>query len=241
VFRLDEAWAAVDALDLKVSSATQLALYQAIAHVLRGRTFWLARDGQRRQAGVQDLVDAYRPAADRLIREDAEGGEDLLSPFERQESEHAFKGFVDAGAPEDLARRIATLGAQAPAMEITDLAVETGHDVASIARLYAHTGSALGLDRLRAAAAAVVPEDSYERAALRSLIVDLISDQTRRVRAVLAAAPGETPNEALSRWAAPRQAAIDRGRRTLEEIEQTPQGWTFAKLTLAASALRDVR
>jgi NAD-specific glutamate dehydrogenase len=113
--------------------------------------------------------------------------------------------------------------------------------VASIARLYADTGSGLGLDRLRVAAAAIAPEDAYERAALRSLIVDLITEQTRRVRAVLADAAGAPEAEALAQWMAPRQPAIARVRRTLEEIEQSPQGWTFAKLTLAASALRGVR
>jgi NAD-specific glutamate dehydrogenase len=61
------------------------------------------------------------------------------------------------------------------------------------------------------------------------------------VQTVLADAPQVAEGEALARWLAPRQPAIDRVRRTLAEIEQTPQGWTFAKLTLAASALRGVR
>jgi glutamate dehydrogenase len=238
VFRLDEAWASVDALDLKAPAAAQLALYQAIARVLRGQTFWLAREGVLQHSGVQALIDAYRPAVDLLMRGDAA---DLLSPFERDESQRVFQRFVDAGAPQDLAQRIASLSALAPATEIADLSAQTGRDVAAIARLYADTGSALSLDRLRAAAAAIAPGDAYERAALRSLIVDLISEQTRRVQAVLSDAPGGTETEALAQWLAPRETAIARVRRTLAEIEQTPQGWTFAKLTLAASALRGVR
>jgi glutamate dehydrogenase len=237
-FRLDEAWAAVDALDLKAPAAVQLALYRAIAQVLRGQTFWLAREGVLQHSGVQALIDAYRPAVDLLMGGDAA---DLLSPFEREESDRVFQGFVDAGAPQVLARRIANLSALAPATEIADLSAQTGRDLASIARLYAAAGSSLGLDRLRAAAAAIAPGDAYERAALRSLIVDLISEQTRRVRAVLADAEGATEAQALAQWLAPRDPAIGRARRTLAEIEQTPQGWTFAKLTLAASALRGVR
>jgi glutamate dehydrogenase len=238
VFRLDEAWARVDALDLKAPAAAQLALYQAIARVLRGQTYWLAREGGPPHGGVQALIDAYRPAVDILMRGDAA---DVLSPFERQESHRAFQSFVEMGAPQDLARRIASLSALAPATEIADLSTKTGRDVASIARLYAETGSALSLDRLRAAAAAIAPGDAYERAALRSLIVDLISEQTRRVQAVLEDAADACETEALAQWLTPRQPAIDRVRRTLAEIEQTPQGWTFAKLTLAASALRGVR
>jgi glutamate dehydrogenase len=241
VFRLDEAWASVDALDLKAPAAAQLALYQAIARVLRGQTYWLAREGVLQHSGVQALIDAYRPAVDLLMRDESEGRLDLLSPFEREESQRVLQAFVEAGAPEALARHIASLSALAPATEIADLSATTGRDVASIARLYAETGSALGLDRLRAAAAAIAPGDAYERAALRSLIVDLISEQTRRVQAVLADAAGAAEAEALATWLAPREPAIARVRRTLTEIEQTPQGWTFAKLTLAASALRGVR
>jgi glutamate dehydrogenase len=238
VFRLNEARACVDALDLKAPAKAQLALYQAIARVLRGQTYWLAREGRSPHDGVQALIDAYRPAADDLIRG---GAGDLLSPFEREESQRVFQRFVEAGAPGDLARRIADLSALAPATEIADLSAQTGRDVCAIARLYAETGSALGLDRLRAAAGALAPEDAYERAALRSLIVDLISEQTRRVQAVLDAASGAAEGEALAQWLSPRQPALARVHRTLAEIEQTPLGWTFAKLTLAASALRAVR
>jgi glutamate dehydrogenase len=238
VFRLDEAWACVDALDLKAPAAAQLALYQAIARVLRGQTYWLAKEGVLKHTRVQTLIDAYRPAADLLMGNDAS---DLLSPFEREESERAFQRFVEAGAPQALARKIASLSALAPATEIADLSTQTGRNVAQVARVYAETGSALGLDRLRAAAAAIPPGDAFERAALRSLIVDLISEQTRRVQAVLAEAEGVTEAQALAGWLKPREAAIARVRGALAEIEQTPQGWTFAKLTLAASALRGVR
>ncbi len=234
VFRLDEAWAKVDALDLKAPASAQLALYQAIARVLRGQTFWLAQGGGSRPGGVQGLIDAYRPAVDLLTLDDTDAGADLLSAFEREQVERTFRRFVDLGAPTDMARRVAKLSALAPATEIADLSAETGRDVAAIARLYAETGAALGLDRLRAAATAVAPGDAYERAALRGLIVELMSEQTRRTRSVLA-------EESLATWLAARQPAIVRARRTLEEIEQTPQGWTFAKLTLAASALRGVR
>jgi glutamate dehydrogenase len=241
VFRLDETWAGVDALDLKAPAKTQLALYQAIAAVLRGQTYWLAREGVLQHGGVQALIDAYRPAVDVLMRGGASGALELLSPFEGEEAQRAFQGFADGGAPQDLARRLSSLGALAPATEIADLAAETGRDVAAIARLYAQTGAALGLDRLRAAAAAIAPEDAYERAALRSLVVDLITEQTRRVSSVLGDAADGAEADALAHWISSRQAALDRVRRTLADIEQTPKGWTFAKLTLAASALRGVR
>ncbi len=233
VFRLDEAWAEVDALDLKVSADLQIALYQDIARALRGQTYWLARHPAGLGAGVQALIDAYRPTVDLLLDQ----GEGLLSAFERTAAEARYDAFVAQGAPQALARRVASLRALAPATEIADLARETGRDVQTVAGAFNAAGSAFGFDRLRAAASAIRPEDSYERIALRGLIIDLIEEQTGRTRTLLA----EGADTAAQAWLADRKPALDRALRTLDEIDQTPGGWTFAKLTIAASALRQVR
>ena len=67
VFRLEEAWAAITALDgTACPAAAQLALYQEAALVVRRQTYWLARRVAGQEASVQTLVEAYRPAADAL-------------------------------------------------------------------------------------------------------------------------------------------------------------------------------
>ncbi|MBI2248628.1 MAG: NAD-glutamate dehydrogenase, partial [Brevundimonas diminuta] len=66
VFRLDEAWKAVSALDLKIPAEAQTALYQEIALVLRRQTFWLARRAARTETTVGGMIAAYQPAADAL-------------------------------------------------------------------------------------------------------------------------------------------------------------------------------
>ena len=65
VFRLDEIWTALGALDMKIPAQTQLSLYQEVATVLRGHTFWFARHAMGEATTVQGLIDAYRPAATR--------------------------------------------------------------------------------------------------------------------------------------------------------------------------------
>jgi glutamate dehydrogenase len=79
IFRLDEAWSRISALDLKAPAEVQTALYQEVVMVHRRQTFWLARRAARGDATVQGLVDAYRDAADTLRG----AGARLLSPFER--------------------------------------------------------------------------------------------------------------------------------------------------------------
>ena len=241
VFRLDETWRAVDALDYRIPAEVQTALYREIARALRGQTYWLAQRAGGRNPGVQALIDAYRPAVDTL----QQAGASLLSEFEREAAETRARGFIAAGAPEALARTVAGLRALTGAVGVSDLARALGWPPAAMARLYSAVGSSFGYDRLRASAAEVRATDGYERAALRGLIVELIEQQAARTREI--AEQAKTPDAgedmavaqaAVDRWSEGRRAPVDRARRTLEEIEQTAGGWSFAKLTIANAALR---
>jgi glutamate dehydrogenase len=242
VFRLEEAWRAVDALDLVVPAAVQLSLYAEIARALRGQTYWLARR-LAPGVGVQALIDAYRPGADCLQSQ----GEGLLSAFEQDAALARFDAFIAAGAPEALARQVSALRSLTNAAEIVDLAREARWPVEAAARLFNAVGAAFGSDRLRAASAGVQPQDGYERAALRGLIVESLAEQAGRTRVLLAEACGpeagasaQAAAAAVADWARARQEAMDRAVRTFDEVEQAAGGWTFAKLTIANAAIRAV-
>jgi glutamate dehydrogenase len=241
MFRLDEVWRRVDGLDLKVPAAVQLRLYQEIATVQRGQTFWLARHANTKGATVQGLIDAYRPTADALKAE----GLSLLSPYERAAAEARAQAFTDAGAPADLAEVTALLRPMTAAVNIAELAADCGLAPVLAGRLYHEVGGAFGFDRMRAAAAAIPSSDPYERQALRGLIVDLMGEQFGRAKAVAA---GSTPESlaaahgvmsAIQAWIDPRKAAVGRADRTIADIEATADGWSFAKLTIANAALRE--
>ena len=241
VFRLDEAWRAVDALDYRVPAEAQTALYREIARALRGQTFWLAQRAGGRNPGVQALIDAYRPAVDTL----QQAGAGLLCDFEREALEARARDFTASGAPEDLARTVAGLRALTGAVGVSDLARSLRWPAEAMGRLYNAVGASFGYDRLRAAAAGVRAADAYERAALRGLIVELIEQQVARTREI--AEQAKTPDAvadmaaaqaAAARWSEGRREAVERARHTLDGIEQTTGGWSFAKLTIANAALR---
>ena len=240
VLRLDEAWRTVDALDYQIPAEAQLALYAEIARTLRGQTFWLAQRAEGRNPGVQALIDAYRPTVDALQA----AGDEVLSEFERGAVETRTGAFTTLGAPEELARTVARLGSLTGVVGISDLARALRWPAAEAARLYSAVGSAFGYDRLRAAASAITPIDRYERQALRSLVVDLIEQQVSRTREIAdacapeAAGDPEAAASSVAGWGEARRDAVERARRTVEGIEQTAGGWSFAKLTIANSALR---
>jgi glutamate dehydrogenase len=242
VFRLDEAWDAVSALDLKVPAETQTALYLEIATVLRRQAFWLARRAGKPGATVQGLIEAYRPAADALR---AAGG-DVLSRFEQGRLADRLKRFADMGVGEDMAQTISMLRPLVATADIGDLARETGWSEPRMARLYHQVGAAFDFDRLRVAAGAVPSGDHFDRLAVRRLIEDLMSEQVTLTRAVAKASdPAVGDSEAAAEAAVdayigPRADLVEGVRAAVDEIEASGTGWTFAKLTIANGQIRQV-
>jgi glutamate dehydrogenase len=108
-------------------------------------------------------------------------------------------------------------------------------------------GGQFGFDRMREAAAARAPADPYERIAVRRLIEDILAEQSALAQAIIAFAgppadPGDPARDvsAVTAWIAAHQGPVRAARRTLEEIEASPGGWTFAKLTIANAGLREL-
>ncbi|AQR63282.1 glutamate dehydrogenase [Brevundimonas sp. LM2] len=247
VFRLDEAWDAVSALDLKVPAETQTALYQEITLVLRRQTFWLARRASRESGTVQSLIAAYRPAADALR---AAGG-DVLSRFEQTRLQARLKRFADMGVGEDLAQTVSMLRPLVATADIGDLSRDAGGGEGGwteprMARLYHQVGAAFDFDRLRAAAGAVPSGDHFDRLAVRRLIEDLMGEQVTLTRSVAQASDPSvgdseaTAEAAVDAWIGPRQAMVEGVRSAVDEIEASGTGWTFAKLTIANGQIRSV-
>ncbi len=245
ILRFSDVWSRVAALDGKAPAAGQTALFGELVHVLRAQTFWLARRAGRETsttAGVQALVHAYRPAVDEL--KDLVPG--VLSPFEQKAAVRRAGAWIKAGAPKDVAHSVALMRPLTLAANLADLALAQAWPLAPAAFLYHRVGGLFGFDRLRAAAAASRGAgDPFERLASRRLIEDMSSEQDALAGAIMAdaAAPkaGDPPDAALAAvtaWVSNHAAAARAARRTLEEVEKAPGGWTFAKLTIANAALK---
>src|SRR5690606_18249915 len=104
-----------------------------------------------------------------------------------------------------------------------------------------------GFDRLRAAAGERISGDPFERTAVRRLIEDLLAQQTAVTAKVMkmagspdVGASREAAHNAAKTWAGRRDDVVAAARDTLAEIEAGGDGWSFAKLTLGAAALREL-
>ena len=115
-----------------------------------------------------------------------------------------------------------------------------------MARLYHQVGAAFYFDRLRAAAGSIPSADHFDRLAVRRLIEDLMNEQAVLTRAVAKVsdpsigASEETAETAVDAWIGPRLSVVEGVRASVDEIEQSGSGWTFAKLTIANATIRDL-
>ncbi|HEY2179522.1 MAG TPA: NAD-glutamate dehydrogenase [Caulobacteraceae bacterium] len=245
--RFSEAWARVERLDGKTAWPGQLVLFRELVNLIRGQTYWLARRAKDLPVGesrVQALITAYRPAVDAL-KEMVPG---VLSPFEQKAAVRRASAWVKAGAPKAVAHSVALMRPLTLSAPLSDLARQKGWPLRPAAILYHRVGGVFGFDKLRAAAASRAGGgDSYERLAVRRLLEDMIAEQAELAGTIMrdcgAPADGdkaELAAHAVTAWSADRADTVRMVRRTVEEIERAPGAWTFAKLTIANAALREL-
>ena len=239
----ETSWRTVERLDGKAPAAAQTALFKELSYGLRGMTYWLARRSMRESLGVETLVTAYQPAVDALKQHIP----NVLSPFERRAAVRRANAWTKLGAPKSLAHSIALMRPLTLSPTLADLAAGGNWPLPNAAFIYHRLGGALGFDRLRAAAAAAEGADEYERLAMRRLIEDLLTEQAALARAVMAHAvtphaPGRPDRDvaAVTSWSAAHAEPIRKAKAAIEEMEKAGGGWTFAKLTIAQAALREL-
>jgi glutamate dehydrogenase len=243
VLEIEPLWEAVATLDGKAPAEGQMALFRQIAQALRGATFWLARRAFREGLGVQALIARYAPGFGALKRLTP----DTVTEVEKASIEDRWRGLVELGAPREEARAVAILQSLTTAADLVDLAEASSWSVANVSRIYNAAGGAFAFDRLRSAAGTYRVGDTFERTALRRLIEDMLAEQTQLARAIMgfagseqAGADAASAKAAVGSWAALRRDQVRLACRTIEEIDAAGGPWTFAKLTIANAALREL-
>ena len=236
-------WDSVAALDGKAPAAGQMALFRRLSAALRGSTFWLARRAARDKLQVDALIRLYGPSFQSLLKLMPA----ILSPIEQAGVETRVRHLVEAGAPIDKARAVAVLQPMTIAGDLVDLAEASSWPLDCVARLYHTVGDSFGFDKVRGAAGGYAVGDSFERMALRRLIEDLLTQQADLTRAIMAFAGSAQAADdtasahlAAGAWSALRHDKVMVARRTIDDIEGSSGPWTFAKLTIANAALREL-
>jgi glutamate dehydrogenase len=222
---------AIDELDNKVSGKLQLELYATIEALLLDRIVWFVRNVDVSKS-LADVVEHYRAGIEAV----ADALHSVLSEEAGKALAARTRELMDAGVPEELARKIANLRALSAAPDIVSVADRTGKPVQDVAATYFAAGAFFQLDRIANAARGIHVTDYFDRLALDRAL-DTIGSAERRLTAEMVG-NGVTGPQAVDAWVAPRAGEVERIRAAVHGIASS--GLTLSKLSVAASLLGDL-
>jgi glutamate dehydrogenase len=189
LFDIGKLWADIDAAQL--TETGRLTLFELVTAGLRAQMADLLRT---MPAGLQpgEMVTTLAPGVGRLS---AKVGE-LLQGEGRRASQALADRLDAAGAPADIAARIARLFDLDGAIGLAALGARSGVDETALTRAFTHVGEALGLDWAQTTALRLRPTDPWERLLTAGLARDF---QQMRLD-FLARIGGKDPEKAVEAW-----------------------------------------
>jgi len=232
IFDMRKLWARIEGLDNKITAKLQYGMMYQTSRLLRHATYWLLTH-RRRELHVDTAVREFA----RGVRElEAEIGHVLVG-IDRERFELVRQEHVDAGAPAELAARIASLDSNNMALDIVELATKFGTRVLEVARVYFEVGACIGLDWLRNQVEQLPVEGPWQAVARTGLRDNALRIHRKLTERVLAREERGTAQARVASWVASSGDVLTHWQRTLTEM-RTAGTADFATLTVGVETVR---
>jgi glutamate dehydrogenase len=229
VFDLPALWAAIEGLDGTVAARVQVEMLRDIAGLVEHEAAWLLRNS-RLDLGRETArfaTDGRRLAA---------ALDDLLPEAERARLDARAGRLAEAGVPDELSRRLASIPFLLSALEIVELGGRTQAPVERAAQVYYAVGARFALDDMRAAARRLPAETSWQKEAAEAVIDDLFAVQADF--AALALNHGNGAGDPVAAWANSRAAALAPAEAIAADLRAAASAPDLAMLVVATRQLR---
>ncbi|CAN5845812.1 NAD-glutamate dehydrogenase [soil metagenome] len=234
IFDLRSLWSQIEALDNQVESEIQTNMLLDARKLVERATRWLLRN-RRSPLDIAETVAQFTEGAGEL----ANLIPDLMLESDRQTLETTTEECVNAGVPNDLANRVATLNAMFSALDIVEVATTTGQPVETTAAVYFTLGERLKIHWLREHIQDLPRNNRWEMLSRAALRDDLFDQEATITAEVLREVPDgdASPEERVESWIQSTQEAVERVLQVLRDINSSG---TFDLSTLSV-ALRETR
>jgi glutamate dehydrogenase len=207
-----ELWAEIEALDSKVAEGTQVDAVMQVWSLLRHMTRWLlnrpggtleiAANVERYQAGVSALRKALPEA---------------LTPTGRGDFACSQEKWEGLGLPAELSVRLARLSELRAALDMVEVAQQTGEPVEKVASVFYELGEALDLEWLRGQIEAL-PVEGHWHAQARGSLLDELNHQHRALAQQVLKLGGGKDVSPVQAWLQRDDATLQHTRGMLAEI-----------------------
>ncbi|MTD13467.1 NAD-glutamate dehydrogenase [Nakamurella sp. YIM 132087] len=233
VFGLRELWRDIAAEDNRIPASSQDTLFLEVRRLLDRAARWLLAN-RPRPLDVPAEIDRYRDA----VAELAPKMPRLVRGVEHENVRAEAAKLVALDAPADLANRIAYSLYTYSALDIADVARDSGRDLVRTAELYYELSARMDFDQLLSAVTALQRGDRWHALARQALRDDLYRSMRLLTADVLTATPDDADTlERIREWEVRKAGALARARSTLGQIAAGSAG-DLAALSVAASEVR---
>ncbi|NMG55567.1 NAD-glutamate dehydrogenase [Aromatoleum aromaticum] len=233
VYGLVPTWRDIESLDNVVADAVQTEMIlESVRLIERGAVWFL-----RRRNWIADLratLDYFSAGAAEL----SAGLRDFIQPAYREVLDAVAADFIEKGVPAPLAHRIASLDELYSALDLVEVAAETGRPEATVARVYYALGDQLDLYWLGLQISALPAESRWQGLA-RSALRNELSNQARILAAeALRHCPGvEQPEVVIAAWESRNRSNVERYRHLLADVKTAAQ----TDMSMLSVLLRELR
>jgi len=232
VFQMRSQWAGIEALDNQVAAEVQIGMLLEGRKLVERGSRWLLRN-RRRPLDIASTVQYFEPGAEILY----EAAPRLLADPDVQPLARRTHELREAGVPEELATRVASLETMFSALDIVEVAGELGLEVEPVAAIHFRLGSRLELHWLRDRIGALSRDDRWRALARAALRDDLYAIHRSLTAEVLrSSADDGDADRRVDAWL-DGNPAVERCLQTLADVRA---GREFDLTTLSV-AVREVR
>ncbi|MBF9131014.1 NAD-glutamate dehydrogenase [Plantactinospora sp. S1510] len=232
VFGLREVWADIEALDNRVPTEVQTAVYLDTRRLLDRAVRWLVTN-RRSPIDVPTEVARLRDGVSRLLPELG----NLFYGSERRALEAHVEASVGRGLPRELAEQATRLMYSFGLLDVVETATTTGRDVSEVAAVYFVLSDRFRVDSLLSKISLLPREDRWQTLARMALRYDLYAALAALTAEVLSGTSADlAPDERVEQWERSNSISINRTRRAMGEFDESR-----ADLAALSVLLRQIR
>ncbi|MGS2720143.1 NAD-glutamate dehydrogenase [Paraglaciecola aestuariivivens] len=232
IFNMQQLWDDVEHLDNQVASHVQLKMLDSLRRTMRRASRWYLRHGNK-ALGIQESIESYRSTFNDLFN----NIQDYLVKSEYEQLAAARLELTEAGVPDDIAYRVASLSNMFPCMDLAQVAETEKRDIKLVSNLYFKLGSKLELHWFLAQIDKQTVSNHWQALARASYREELDWQQRSITSVLLASAPDNNDAESILKdWMDNNQVLLDRWYHMMSEF-RTSSTHEFAKFSVALREL----
>ena len=216
IFGMRELWHGIESLDNRMPASLQASMLAECGRLIERGAVWFLRE-EAKPLDVSDQIERYAEG----VRAITENLETVLSEADTKLLAERSAGYLEEGAPQDVATLIARLPLLAPGCDIVRIARDAEVEVAQVGVVYFAAGARLGFDWLRRSASHLPSESAWDKLAITAIIDDLYGHQSDLTQRVIEAAAGDDGIDegSIERWAAGRRSLVLQTEHLLAELQ----------------------